>query len=150
MTQDTLANRMMTWTRGNSNAAMLCLDLWHVVQTWDDLYDNDEVTKDDINETFRRLIYNIPTNPFYAEHAHELAPLIHNMMIQWQIANTFEVDQKSGDLNKAWMLRASIYQIWVYIAGLAVDPQWASVVGPDVWRTYGETLEKFIEEMTNA
>jgi hypothetical protein len=141
---------MMAWYRGNENAVQLSLDIYAVIQTWDDLIDRDnEVSNDDINETFRKLIYTIPTNPFYAAHAHELAPLFHDMMLQWMVANQMEADQKPGDLEKAWMLRAAVYQVFVYISSLAVDAAWAAVAGVDIWRSYGETLEQFIHEQQN-
>ena len=149
--KETLVDRMNMWFRGDENAVSFAVDLWTVMQVWDDLIDErDNVPSENIHEAFRRLIYTIPTNPFYAAHAHEIAPLLHNTMLQWMIANTFESDQKEGDLHKAWMLRAGVYQIFVYIAALAVDPVWASTVGPDIWRTYGETLEDFVEEMKDA
>ena len=151
MSKDTLITRMMMWFREDQDAVRLGVDLWNVMQVWDDLIDNrDEVPSDNINEVFRRLIYDIPTNPFYAANAHELAPLLHSTMMQWQVANRFESEQKDGDLHKAWMLRAGVYQLFVYIAALAVDSTWASVVGREIWRTYGETLEDFVEEMKNA
>ena len=149
--KETLIDRMTMWYRGNEYAVQLSVDLWNVMQVWDDLIDDkDEVTDDNIHDAFGRLIYQIPTNPFYAEHAHELAPLLHSTMLQWRVANVFENDQKEGDLHKAWMLRDGVYQLFVYIASLAVDPVWATVVGPDIWRTYGETLEDFVEEMKDA
>lgn len=147
MNNQNLIDRMMAWYRGNEHAVQLSLDIYAVAQTWDDLIDRDrEVSRDEITETFRRLIYTMPTNPFYAAHAHELAPLMHDMMLRWMVANQLESDQNPGDLEKAWMLRAGVYQVFVYIASLAVDAAWAAVVGVDIWRCYGETLEQFIHE----
>lgn len=146
-----MAQHMHAWFRGDVDAAAFCLDMWNIVQVWDDLVDRDaETPADVINETFRRAVYTIPTNPFYAAHAHELAPLVHNVVLQWQIANTFEQEREEGDVDRAWMLRAGIYQLFVYVAGLAVDPVWAAVVGPSIWRTYGESLADFHEEMNDA
>jgi hypothetical protein len=149
---ESLTERMLVWFRGNTEATQLALDIWAVAQVWDDLYDQDRnVERDEITGSLRRLVYTIPTNPFYAAHAHELAPLMHDMMLRWQIANTLETEQReAGDIAKAWMLRAGIYQVFVYIASLAVDPLWASVVGAEIWRTYGETLEDFVEETKDA
>ena len=144
--KENLVDRMSSWFRGDEHAIAFAIDLWTVMRVWDSLIvDQSKVPPENINEAFRRLIYSIPTNPFYAAHAHELAPLLHSTMLQWMVANTFETDQKDGDLHKAWMLRAGVYQIFVYIASLAVDSMWASVVGPEIWRDYGETLEDFVE-----
>ena len=143
-----MTDALTRWFQGNGYAVRLALDIWSVIQVWDDLVDKDsEVGSDEINETFRKLIYTIPSNPFYAEHAHEFAPILHDMMIRWQIANTLEEEQSDGDLEKAWMLRAGVYQVFVYIASKAVDPVWAAIVGPEIWRSYGETLPDFIAEM---
>lgn len=152
MAKQTLTDRMMIWFRGNAEAVQFAVDVWSVAQIWDDLYDRDrELEREDIADALRRLVYSIPTNPFYAANAHELSPLMHDMLLRWQIANTLEDEQVApGDLAKAWMLRAGIYQLFVYIASLAVDPVWASVVGAEIWRTYGETLEDFVKEQTDA
>jgi hypothetical protein len=145
---ENIVDKMMAWFRGNEDAVRFATDLWVVTKVWDDLVDPMvESNTDDVNDTFRRLIYTIPTNPFYAANAHELAPVMHDMMLQWQIAIKMESDQKDGDLHKAFMLRAGIYQLLVYIASLAVDPTWAAVVGPEIWRTYGVTLEEYVKEM---
>lgn len=149
---ESLADKMLLWFRGDTDAVRFALDVWAVTQVWDDLYDQDRpIERDVVVDALRRLMYTIPMNPFYALHPHELAPLMHDMILKWQIANTFESDQQdAGDIAKAWMLRAGIYQLFVSVASLAVDPVWASVVGPEVWRTYGETLEDFVAEVKDA
>lgn len=145
---DSLVDKMMSWFRGNEDAVRFALDLWVVAKVWDDVVDpSADSSVEDVNDMLRRLIYTIPTNPFYAANAHELAPIMHDMMLRWQIAIKMEGDQKDGDLHKAFILRAGIYQVLVYIASLSVDATWAVVVGPEIWRTYGVTLDEYVKAM---
>jgi hypothetical protein len=145
---ESLADRMMMWFRGDGTAVRFAIDIWAVARVLDELVGkNREVSGDEVTDTFRRLMYDIPTNPFYAAHAHELAPVMNDMMLRWQVANKLELDQMDGDLPKAWMLRAGIYQVFVYVASLAVDPEWAVAVGPEIWRTYSTTLEEYVKEV---
>jgi hypothetical protein len=137
------------WFGGDAAAVALCLDLLAVAHTWDDLVDGDKpVSPAEINAVFKRLLIDIPRNPFYRACQDELMPLLQNVFLQWQAANVFEAER--SNLPKAYMLRAGIYQIFAYVAWLIGGDDHAALVSPQVWRLYGENLADFEREMNHA
>jgi hypothetical protein len=137
------------WFGGDQSAVALCLDLLAVAHTWDDLVDGDKpVPPTEVNTVFKKLLIDIPRNPFYRAFQDQLMPLFQNVFLQWQAANVFEAEKT--DLPKAYMLRAGIYQVFAYVAWLIGGDDHAALVSPQVWRLYGEKLDAFEEEMKNA
>lgn len=65
-------------------------------------------------------------------------------ILQWETANILETGDKK-DRDKAYMLRASLYQIIHYCAYLIGGLQWANEVGPDIWRFYEEDIDTYLE-----
>jgi len=132
---------------GNRDATQLALDMLYVVHVWDDLIDKDPTTDKYINTAFRKLIYDIPCNPVMTQG---LSLLWLNCYHQWLAANEFEDKATDDKLNKAYMLRASIYQLFNHIAMIVGGIDYAATISSDVYDLYGETLDNFIEEVRNA
>jgi hypothetical protein len=135
--------------RGNVHAVALSHQLWDISQTWDDLIDGDRVTAEEINNAFINALVNVSTNPLWGA---DIAANVLNVYLRWSDANYLEADPEStkDDLAKAWMLRAGLYDIFVLLAAKLYGISWANTIGPMVRRTYGETLEDFLQEMQNA
>lgn len=133
----------------DADAMRFCLQLMDLIHVWDDLIDKDrEVDDTTINRAMLTALVDIPLNPFYHRHIQTLAPLMLNAFLQWQDANSMEVsDAPDSDLNMAWMLRASVYQIFAFCAFLTGGMDYALRVGPTIRRMYGETLEQYKQEM---
>lgn len=137
------------WFGGDAAAVALCMDLLAVAHTWDDLVDGDKpVSPAEVNAVFKRMLIDIPCNPFYRAFQDQLTPLLMNVFLQWQAANAFEAEK--AELPKAYMLRAGVYQIFAYVAWLIGGDEHARLVSPQVWRLYGEKLDDFTKEITNA
>jgi hypothetical protein len=62
---------------------------------------------------------------------------------QWSAANGMETHPIRGDREKAFMLRASLYQLFHACAVLCGGLDWAAQIGPEIYRFYGESLESF-------
>lgn len=133
----------------DSDAMRFCLQLMDLIHIWDDLIDKDiEPDAETINRAMLTALVDLPLNPFYHKHVQALAPLLVNAFLQWQDANSMEVPgAPDSDLNMAWMLRASVYQIFAFCVFLAGGMDYARQVGPTVRRMYGEKLEQYKEEM---
>lgn len=139
------ADAFRRWFQGDAAAVALCLDLLDAAHVWDDLVDGDKpVPADQITATFRRLLVDIPANPFYRRWQAELLPVLASALVQWQTANVFEQDRRPHDMAKAYMLRAGLYHVFAHVAWLIGGPDWAAAVGPEVWRLYGEAPETFM------
>lgn len=135
--------------RGNEHATSLSHCLWDIAQVWDDLIDGDEVSKSSINKAFVDSLVTVQTNPLWGP---DISVNVLNIYLRWSDANSIEADKNStdDDLAKAWMLRAGIYDIFVLLAAKLYGLDWATEIGPVVRKTYGETLQDFIQEVRNA
>lgn len=132
------------WFKGNQSAAKFCADILEVSHVWDDLIDGDAfVPPDAIDKIFRKLMLEIPANEFYRANFGFLHPVMILIWAQWDAANNMEARPLKNDHEKTFMLRASLYQLFHACAVLCGGLDWASTVGPDIYRLYGEELESF-------
>jgi len=139
------------WFNNDKNVVDFCSKIVHVIHLWDDLIDKDKPTEDeDINEAFTSLMVDIPLNPFYIANINFIAPMLQSIISKWHTANVFERDKGEGDVEKAYMLRAEMYQLFVLCAELIGGREWSRFVAPNIWRLYGEKLEVFKKEVQDA
>lgn len=132
------------WFKGNTAAMKFCADMTEVAHVWDDLVDADKpVSSVKADVAFRKMMLEIPSNEFYRANFTFLHPVIVMIWAQWSAANGMETHPFKGDREKAFMLRASLYQLFHACAVLCGGLDWAAQIGPEVYRLYGESLETF-------
>jgi hypothetical protein len=132
------------WFKGNQSAMRFCADMVEVAHVWDDLVDADKpVMPSRADVTFRKMVLEIPANDFYRTNFAFLHPVMVMVWAQWAAANGMETFPIRGDREKAYMLRASLYQLFHACAVLCGGLDWAAQIGPDIYRLYGESLESF-------
>lgn len=132
----------------NPHAVQLCMDLVYCSDKIDDVVDEGKISKQESYQLFTKLLVDIPSNPVYQLIGHELRPILLNVMLNWQMANELESNPTDDDLNKCYMLRASLYDIFGFLAYKLYGGEWFARVGPDIKRLYGESLENYKEEMS--
>lgn len=132
----------------NENAVQMCLDLFKISQTWDDLHDGDPVDNDRLSEVFKTALVSLPDNPFYDKFRFQLRPLIMSTILQWESANSMEKLKQSP--HKSYMLRAGIYSIFHMCVFLLHGPKIARKTGPAIYEIYGETPDNFLKGDENA
>ena len=137
-------NAFHRFYKGNESAISLSLMLLEVCHVWDDIVDGDPVTSDDVNRVFRYLIYDIPLNPVYRSIPSMPDHLL-NIYLKWRDATAMEAEE-NPDLEKTYMLRASLYDMFSMIAFYLYGDEWAKEIGPDVRKLYGETLDDLRRE----
>lgn len=136
--------------KGNVHASDVSIAFIEVLHVWDDLIDKDrELSDQEINTAFLNATVTLAASPLWGP---DMANHMVNIYLKWQDANVLEHDPQAtdDDIAKAWMLRASFYDIFVLLAGKLYGLEWANEVGPLVRRTYGETLADFKEEVRNG
>lgn len=139
------AEAFQRWFKGEQTAVAYCLDLAYISHLWDDLIDKDKQrTDEEINNAFMAALFTIPTNPFFRKYESELRPLMASVVQQWEVSNVLEIGDES-DREKAYMLRAGIYQIFHYCAQLVGGLQWGRKIGPEIYRFYEETVTSYQE-----
>jgi len=134
------------WFQGDRNAVKLAGDVLSVLHLWDDIVDGDAVS--DVNNIFRKAIYDIPRNPVFQANLGEFTSALKFVVDQWEVANTFEAAKI--ELDKSYMLRAQVFQIFVLISEVVGGHEWKQKVAPEIWKAYGEDLPAYKEEMNNA
>jgi hypothetical protein len=132
------------WFLGNEDACDFAHTIWNVCQGWDDVIDEGKSAA--ANDIFQWIMFKKESHPFYRVHGAVLSPVMLVVFLQWQAANDLERGS-DDDVNKAYMLRAGIYSLFVTMAWIVGGNEWAAKIGPEIYRTYGETLSDFRKEM---
>ena len=147
----TFKENLNYWLIGNSNAIVFCLDMIKAIHLWDDLIDKDNELKDEeINDVFTFLMVDMPMNPFYAVNQRDIAPMMQNIILKWHTANVFEKEKEVNDVDKAYMLRAELYQLFVLCATLIGGHQWGRDMSICIWRSYSESINELKKEVSHA
>ena len=147
----TFKENLNYWLIGNSNAIVFCLDMIKAIHLWDDLIDKDNELKDEeINDVFTFLMVDMPMNPFYAVNQREIAPMMQNIILKWHTANVFEKEKEVNDVDKAYMPRAELYQLFVLCATLVGGREWGREMSIHIWRLYGESVKELKKEVKDS
>lgn len=136
----------------DENAVNFCMDLYESSQLFDDAYD-DVLAQNEVYKLLELTMVKIPNNPFYRVCFNKLQPLLESYVLQWQSSNKIEArqlvvsDEKEQELfNKAYSLRAYIFQIFHYCAKLLHGDKYAENQAIYFQLLYGETLENYKKE----
>ena len=143
----TMNDRFAVWFKGDDAACDFAAKLWTASQEWDDLEDEGRCRNH--NTLMSWLAFGKEYTPYFAAHSHVLRPVFLTTYLQWRAANVLERGDK-GDVVKAYMLRAALYSMWHVMAWLAGGDEWAAEVGPEIYRSYGETPEGLWQEFNTC
>jgi len=136
--------------QSNGPAIEMCEILFRISQVWDDLYDNDnDVSKEAINEAFWEALIELPGNTFYQRHFNTIHPLLKQYIIDWMDANLLEQENEHGQ-NIAFVLRDSVASVVVQCAYLVGGYDWMRTVSPQIRRfMLDEKLDDYKAELNN-
>lgn len=144
--QNTFELAFSKWFLGNAAAVRACMDVLEVAHLWDDVVDqNKDIDKEAANRAMRKAMIDLPSNPFWAAHLGMLMPVMQLAYLQWRSANVLEVSAVTADVQKAFMLRASLYSVFHYVAMICGGIDHADQIGPEIYRLYGETFDTYRE-----
>jgi hypothetical protein len=145
------------WFKDNEDAVVWALSVWDVIQFWDDLYDGDEeldagesINHSRLNRIMTMVLCIMPTNLFFRDNVDSLSPVLLQCVLMWETSNTMERAKDQDSINKAYVLRASYYQLLVHIAYLTGGFEWANEISGEIWSMYGEKLNEYNLEVQNA
>ena len=130
----------------DEKAISLSMRLVEIAHVWDDLVDGDKVSTANINKAFIDSIFTLQAHEYWFPMG--LNHQVLNVFLRWQDATTIENDpnKTEQDLEKTFMLRAGIYDIFSVIAYYLHGNEWALEVGPTIRRFYAETFKTLKEE----
>lgn len=139
-------DRFARWFKENGQAVDFAVALWVAAQEWDDLEDEGRCNH---NALLSWLAFGKEYTPYFAANAHILRPVLLSTYLQWRAANVLDRGD-ANDVAKSYMLRAGIYGLWHVMAWIEGGDTWAAEVGPEIYRSYGETPAGLLKEMQNA
>jgi hypothetical protein len=123
--------------RGHPEAAEFCITLVEILHTWDDLIDRDKpVSPEAINQAFWLALVELPLNPFYQVHFHDLIPCLMTAILNWHAANDMEATESEADKEIAFILRSSYADVVEQAARLVGGYDWARQVTPLIRREF--------------
>lgn len=129
----------------DANAAQFLMDVLTLCRTWDDGHDGDKVDPGRVDRSYMNLMHWIPNNPFYQAYAQQLHTMMIMMYIKWQVANEYE--RKNEGIEKAYMLRAGMYDIIHYVLFLTCGLEEAEKLGMKLWNMYCDTVDDLKAEV---
>lgn len=132
---------MVRWFRGDAAAIEFAEQLWDVMQRWDDVLDEGAVDK--ANDVFQWLGFGMNYLPFFARYETLLRPAMLLAYLGWRDANELELSGDPADDEKAFMLRAGIYDVYALMAWIIGGETHSRAVGPEIRRAYAERLATF-------
>jgi hypothetical protein len=130
------------------DAAAWLLNLWDVIQVFDDLYDRDEVSRHTVLTTVWRVLVAMPANPFYKANEPHLSPIIANALFKWQGANEAEDNYAVSEVSFVW--RAAFYDVVLMVVALCHGPDKALEMAHVVMGLYGEKYADYLKEFDHA
>lgn len=141
---EVLEDRFSRWFQGDAAAVQFAQLLWDAAQKWDDLIDEGDT--EGKSALLAWMAFGKEYHPFMMQHGHVIRPALLTMYLNWTAANVLDRGD-AGDVAKSYMLRAGIYTVWHTMAWCVGGHDWAVEVGPEIYRTYGETPAEILKEM---
>ena len=127
-------------------AADWLLDLWRVIQVFDDIHDGDEVA--DVMPALWAGLVTMPGNPFYQANAAALQAAVATAILKWHAANEAEAAGEADARSFVW--RAAYYDVVLLVTLLCHGQADALRLAPVVMMMYGEPFAAYQEEFPNA
>lgn len=124
------------------------IGLWQVIQFFDDVADDDYCNRDDLDDALWNALVGLPASPFFQNNFSVLLPLMSVALLKWKASDTVERDGDACATSFVW--RAGYYDIVLAVVQIVHGTQAAMEIGHTVLKLYGESLEDYMKEMTNA
>jgi hypothetical protein len=125
-------------------AINFCVLLFQIAQLFDDVYD-DKLEKRECLDLIFKTMVELPNNLFYSTYKDKLQPLIESMFLQWISANAIEKTKQ--DLERSFVLRANLYQIYHFCAMLLKGKDFAIASALAFQSIYGEKFNDYKKEI---
>ena len=130
------------------DAVSWLVDIWVVIQFFDDIADCEPTSREDLNTVLWNLLVQLPLNPFYNANQLNLSAALATAILKWQGSDAQERNGKADA--KSYMWRASYYDLVLTAVLLCHGPKVATEAAPRVMQLYGETFEDYMKEFDHA
>lgn len=124
------------------------LDLWEVIQAFDDVVDEDTVDRAAFCQAIFTSLVSMPANPFFAANSASLLPALATMVLKWKASDDVERGGKADEKSFVW--RAGYYDVVLMVVLLCHGKDIAMVAPNNVLNLYGESYKDYRKEFKNA
>lgn len=138
----TLEALLPRWLKDDAEAISFILTIHQIIELWDDLIDEENVTDELVNAAFYAALITLPRNAFYQRNFVLLNPLVESAIFDWWTANTFEQKQDTESLRTSYILRCAGLSLTVMSARIVGGVQWALTVNNEL-RSLGDTWAEY-------
>lgn len=132
----------------SDEAVTWLLDMFQVIQLFDDVADNDDISRKDLNDVIWKSLVAMPNNPFYLRNLQILSPIIATAILKWQASDSVERNGFADE--KSYMWRAGYYDLVLISMQIEHGADVATQNAEKVMELYGETYKAYKEEFNNA
>jgi hypothetical protein len=122
------------------------LDLWQVIQLFDDVHDGDPVGP--VMPALWAALVSMPGNAFYQANAAALQAAVATAILKWHAANEAEDAGEADERSFVW--RAAYYDVVLLVVLLCHGQAEALRLAPFVMLLYGEPFADYREEFSHA
>lgn len=127
-----------------ASAVEWLLMFFQVTQVFDDVADNDEVTREELNKCIWNTLVSMPLNPFFAANSTTLLPVVALTILKWQASDAAERMGQADEMSFAW--RAGFYDLCMIVVQICHGVKAATDFSPDVMKLYGEDFDTYRKE----
>lgn len=131
-----------------SDAAGWLLDIWQLIQAWDDVADEDGIERDRLDRAIWASLVTMPANPFYLANAVTLQAGLALLVLKWQASDDAERLGKADA--RSYMWRAGYYDLVLLVVLLTKGHATAMKDAMTVMHLYGETLHEYLKEFPSC
>ena len=129
-------------------AAGWLLDIWQLIQAWDDVADSDGIERDRLDRAIWASLVTMPANPFYLANAVTLQAGLALLVLKWQASDDAERAGKADA--RSFMWRAGYYDLVLLVVLLTKGHATAMKDAMTVMHLYGETLHEYLKEFPSC
>lgn len=130
------------------DAAAWLLGLWDVIQVFDDVADNDAVSRTDLDRAIFTSLVALPANTFFQAHSAALLPIVATAVLKWKAADDAEREGNADEKSFVW--RASYYDVVLTVVLLCHGHAAAMGAAKHVMKMYGESFADYRKEFDHA
>lgn len=125
-----------------ADATAWLLDLWRLIQVFDDIADGDKVDRADLDNAVWASMSGMPSNPFFINHSGWLIPAQTTAVLKWMASNRAESNGRADVRSYNW--RAGYYDVVCLVVALVHGPN--SEKSEIALGLYGERLADYLGE----
>ena len=127
-------------------AASWLMDVWQLIQAWDDVADGDAIERDRLDQAIWASLVTMPANPFYIANFQALQAGLALQILKWQAAEDAERTGQADPRSFIW--RAGFYDLVLLVVLLTKGHAGAMKHAKTVMHLYGEQLDVYLKEFS--